>query len=103
MQTFPGPFTIERWVSAARSEVSGAGMCDCLTVVYEGSRHLITFGTPGTLAAYTLADLTGTDVNGDGLPDVVVSAWSGGAHCCYSSGVYSVGEEREACPCIGDG
>ena len=88
-----GPFTIERWVSAARSEISGAGMCDCLTVVYEGSRHLITFGTPGTLAAYTLADLTGTDVNGDGLPDVVVSAWSGGAHCCYSSGVYSVGED----------
>ena len=68
-------------------------MCDCLTVVYVGSRHLITFGTPGTLAAYTLADLTGTDVNGDGLPDLVVFAWSGGAHCCYSSGVYSVGEE----------
>ena len=65
--------------------------------------HLITFGTPGTLAAYTLADSTGTDVNGDGLPDVVVSAWSGGAHCCYSSGVYSVGEDGEACPCIGDG
>ena len=68
-----GPFTIERWVSAARSEISGAGMCDCLTVVYEGSRHLITFGTPGTLAAYTLADLTGTDVNGDGLPDVLIT------------------------------
>jgi len=88
-----GPFTIQRWVNEARSEISGAGMCDCLTVVYEGGRQLITFGTPGTLAAYTVSELTGADVNGDGLPDLVVSAWSGGAHCCYSSGVYSVGED----------
>jgi hypothetical protein len=53
----------------------------------------VTFGTPGTPAAYTLSELTGADINGDGLPDLVVSAWSGGEHCCYSSGVYSVGQE----------
>ncbi len=45
------------------------------------------------MAAYTLSDETGTDINGDDLPDLIVSAWSGGAHCCYSSGVYSVGED----------
>ena len=88
-----GLFTIQRWVSTARPEISGAGVCDCLTVVYEGVRRLVTFGTPGTPAAYTLIDLSGTDINGDGLPDLVVSAWSGGEHCCYSSGVYSVGED----------
>jgi hypothetical protein len=88
-----GLFTIQRWVNSARPEITGAGLCDCLTVVYEGVRHLVTFGTPGTPAAYILSDLSGTDVNGDGLPDLVVSAWSGGAHCCYSSGVYSVGED----------
>jgi len=88
-----GHFTIQRWVSASRPEISAAGMCDCLTAVFEGGRHVITFGTPGTLAAYTISDVSGTDINGDGLPDLVVSAWSGGAHCCYSSGVYSVGEE----------
>jgi hypothetical protein len=88
-----GLFTIQRWVNSARPEISGAGMCDCLTVVYEGARHVVTFGTPGTLAAYTVNDLSSTDINGDGLPDLVVSAWSGGAHCCYSSGVYSVGED----------
>jgi hypothetical protein len=88
-----GLFTIQRWVSTARPDISGAGLCDCLTVVYEGVRRLVTFGTPGTPAAYTLNDLSGTDINGDGLPDLVVSAWSGGAHCCYSSGVYSVGED----------
>ena len=88
-----GLFTIQRWVNSTRPEISGAGMCDCLTVVYEGTRHVVTFGTPGTLAAYTVNDLSSTDINGDGLPDLVVSAWSGGAHCCYSSGVYSVGED----------
>ena len=88
-----GPFTIQRWVNAAMPEVSPSGMCDCLTLVYEGARRVITFGNPGNMAAYTLSDETGTDINGDDLPDLIVSAWSGGAHCCYSSGVYSVGED----------
>lgn len=88
-----GPFSIQRWVNTTHPEISAQGLCDCLTVVYEGVRRVVTFGTPGTPAAYTLSDLTGTDINGDGLPDLVVSAWSGGEHCCYSSGVYSVGDE----------
>lgn len=88
-----GVFTIQRWVNAATPEISAAGVCDCLTVVYEGDRRVIAVGTPGTMAAYTFTSLSGTDINGDGLPDLVVSAWSGGAHCCYSTGVYSVGED----------
>jgi hypothetical protein len=87
-----GPFTIQRWVNSAMPEVSQAGMCDCITVVYEGVRRVLTFGRPGTMTAFTASDLSGTDVNGDGFADLVVSAWSGGAHCCYSSGIYSVGQ-----------
>lgn len=87
-----GPFTIQRWVNSAAPDVSAAGMCDCITVVYDDVRRVITFGAAGTLAAYTMTDLSGSDINGDGHPDLVVSAWSGGAHCCYSTGVYSVGE-----------
>jgi len=87
-----GPFAIQRWVSTTMPDVSPSGMCDCLTVVYSGDRHVATIGTAGTLSASTMSELTGTDINGDGFPDVVVSAWSGGAHCCYSMAVYSVGE-----------
>jgi hypothetical protein len=91
-----GPFTIQRWVNSAMPEVSPAGMCDCVTVVYQGVRRVMTFGRPGTMTAFTASDLSGTDINADGFPDLVVSAWSGGAHCCYSSGVYSVGESVKA-------
>jgi hypothetical protein len=91
-----GPFTFQRWVNSAMPEVSPAGMCDCVTVIYQGVRQVMTFGRPGTMTAFTASDLSGTDINADGFPDLVVSAWSGGAHCCYSSGVYSVGESVKA-------
>jgi hypothetical protein len=87
-----GPFTVQRWIAAVSPAVPASGVCDCITVVYEGDRHVAEFGAAGTIAAYTVADLSGTDLNQDGYPDLVVSAWSGGPHCCYSSGVYSVGE-----------
>jgi FG-GAP repeat len=90
-----GPFTIQRWINSAGPDVSPAGVCDCVTVVYEGVRRVATLGTPGTLGSFTMSDLTGTDINGDGHPDLVVSAWSGGAHCCYSTNVFSVGENVE--------
>jgi len=90
-----GPFTVQRWVNSANPSVSASGMCDCVTIVLEGGRHVMTFGSPGTLSAYTLAAVSGADINGDGLPDLVMSAWSGGAHCCFSSAVYSVGEDAK--------
>ncbi len=35
----------------------------------------------------------GTDISGDGIPDLVVFGWSGGAHCCFVAWVLSLGEE----------
>ena len=35
-------------------------------------------------------DTTGSDVNGDGNPEVVVETFSGGAHCCFGTQVYSL-------------
>ena len=40
--------------------------------------------------ASALHDVTGSDVNGDGYPDVVVETFSGGAHCCFGTQVYSL-------------
>lgn len=34
----------------------------------------------------------GTDVTGDGLPDVVFEDWSGGAHCCFSYFIFELKE-----------
>ena len=31
----------------------------------------------------------GKDITGDGVPDLVVSEWSGGAHCCFVYNVFS--------------
>ena len=34
--------------------------------------------------AVSINALSGTDVNGDGKPDLIVQGFSGGAHCCYT-------------------
>lgn len=35
----------------------------------------------------------GTDLSGDGVPNFVVTEWSGGAHCCFLLKVFAAGEE----------
>lgn len=35
----------------------------------------------------------GTDINADGVPDLVLTGWSGGAHCCFTTWVFSLGGE----------
>jgi hypothetical protein len=38
---------------------------------------------------------TGNDLNGDGVPDAIVDAYSGGAHCCWTYSFISLGERLE--------
>lgn len=40
--------------------------------------------------ASAMNDLTGIDLNADGYPDVVVETYSGGAHCCFGTQVFSL-------------
>lgn len=35
----------------------------------------------------------GTDINGDGLPKLIVLQYSGGAHCCSSYKIFSLGKD----------
>lgn len=43
--------------------------------------------------ASAIEPLTGTDINGDGYPEVIVETYSGGAHCCFGTQVYSLGPQ----------
>lgn len=43
-------------------------------------------------AAVWLRDGSGTDLTGEGNPDVVIGLYSGGAHCCSSTIVYDLGD-----------
>jgi hypothetical protein len=40
--------------------------------------------------ASAIHDLTGGDLNADGFPDLVVETYSGGAHCCFGTQVFSL-------------
>ena len=40
--------------------------------------------------ASALHDLTGSDLNADGYPDLVVETYSGGAHCCFGTQMFSL-------------
>lgn len=44
-------------------------------------------------AASAIAPLTGADINGDGYPEVIIETYTGGAHCCFGTQVYSLGEK----------
>lgn len=37
--------------------------------------------------------LIGRDINGDGVPEVVLYEWTGGAHCCFVARVISLGQK----------
>ncbi|NOY98190.1 MAG: hypothetical protein GXP40_03160, partial [Chloroflexi bacterium] len=41
--------------------------------------------------ASAIEPLTGSDLNGDGYPEVIIETYSGGAHCCFGTQVYSLG------------
>jgi hypothetical protein len=42
---------------------------------------------------FAIDPLSGTDVTGEGNPDLVFECYSGGAHCCFSTFVYDLGAE----------
>ena len=90
-----GRFRVQRWTSADVPEISPAGICDCIIEVYVGKRLVLKLGTPGNPEAITIDDATGRDLDGDGRTDLVVSTWSGGMHCCYSTHAYSVGRKAK--------
>lgn len=89
-------FLVQRWVSADSAEVSPAGVCDCIVRVYVGKRLVLQLGARGEVAAISVDEATGRDLDDDGNTDLVVSTWSGGMHCCYAVRAYSVARQTRA-------
>ena len=83
-------FVVQRWVSAANPEVSPAGFCECMTVVYEGTRRLFTPALDAGITRVSTID----DVTGDRRAELVFSNHSGGAHCCYTTSIYSIDRDE---------
>jgi hypothetical protein len=42
--------------------------------------------------ALSVDPITGSDINGDGAPEIVLDGYSGGLHCCYTYLVLSLGK-----------
>src|SRR5690348_5648466 len=80
-------FVVQQWVSEASPDVSASGLCECMTVVYEGDRQVLNLGHDEGI---TSVRSSGTDITGDGQAELVVTKHSGGAHCCESTTIYSV-------------
>jgi hypothetical protein len=86
-------FVVQQWVSEASSDVAASGLCECVTVVYEGNRQILNLGFDYGI---TRVESSGADITGDGRAELVVTKHSGGAHCCESTAMYSVaGAARE--------
>jgi len=77
-----GRYTVQLW----RNTAADAWSFDNIATISAGGQTLVQVEM-----ASALGDLTGTDVTGEGHPDVIVETFTGGAHCCFSTLVYDLG------------
>jgi hypothetical protein len=53
-------FVVQQWVSETNPDVSPAGFCECILVVYEAGRLVLNLGqTAGIVSVSAIADVTG--------------------------------------------
>src|SRR5260370_8283905 len=50
--------------------------------------------------ALSINRLSGSDINGDGKPELIVQGYSGGAHCCYTYRIISLSGGLTPVRCI---
>jgi hypothetical protein len=62
----------------------------CRAVLTSGLRKKVTIAYEWAL---NVDPISGTDLNGDGAPEVVLDGYSGGLHCCYTYLVVSLGKK----------
>ena len=62
----------------------------CQAVVAESASKATKAKTVAKDWALSINRLSGTDINGDGKPELIVQGYSGGAHCCYTYRIISL-------------
>ena len=76
-----GPYAVRVW----RPVDGGLGFEDILTLAADGQTRV-------QIEQFHHFDpFAGSDVTGEGDPDLVIHTYSGGAHCCFSTIVYNLG------------
>lgn len=78
-----GPYVVRVWRNTTSEML--ANFDSVVTIQATGQPMIQIDMAPG------LHELTGTDITGEGNPDVIVETYSGGAHCCFSTIVYDLG------------
>jgi hypothetical protein len=90
------------WPPYALEEASGFGdYCVCTWASLDASApsfyRVVTIERGGQLLASLdwatgLGELSGEDIDGSGWPNLIVEAYSGGAHCCFATYVFDLAE-----------
>lgn len=62
-------------------------------LVFEEQGHSYSLGASDGDTRLDNSPEIGQDITGDGEPNLVVSQWSGGAHCCFDVYVFSIGDK----------
>ncbi|MDP3179524.1 MAG: hypothetical protein Q8M76_16555, partial [Spirochaetaceae bacterium] len=88
------PYALERSVCFGDYAVCVWASCDASAPSFY---RVVTIEREGEVLACMdwvtgLGELSGTDIDGSGWPNVIVEAYSGGAHCCFATTVYDLAE-----------
>jgi hypothetical protein len=76
-----GPYTVRQWHDQASDMPWG----DIATISAPGRPQI-----QMTMMS-AIGDTTGKDLTGDGVPDIEIQTYSGGAHCCFGTVLYQAG------------
>ncbi len=80
-----GAYGLRLW----HNTVHPMGFEDILMIEHSGSDTIL------IEQASAIHPLTGSDINGDKIPEAVIETYSGGAHCCFGTRIYKLGEEPQ--------
>jgi hypothetical protein len=84
-----GRYSVRVWQNIAADGLPYHGIVTITTKGQVLVRHEWTLG---------LEELSGTDITGEGNPDIIIQTYSGGAHCCFDTFLYDLGTDLTEIP-----